>query len=594
MTLKAHLGDWLVNEEANLLSKEDSNVRLEKRVMAVLVELAKADGAVVSKEALIEAVWNGAIISDHSVANAVSDLRRALGDDRRNPKYIETVPKRGYRLLITPKTPDDHPPGEAPDPTPVGLSPSTSPSPLWRPAAIALLMVLLVVGGLLWRNSATAPPRLFLADIENVTGDEIHNIAAATAAEMLTSVLAGSEYRLVRWRDVSVTPEDTNKKDRVLYGRMILDGAAPLLSMQLVDGADQSVIWAASYPIGGARLASTAQSIVADLGDPLALERNTPALFASIEPEIFEQYWRARYLWSLREHGAIRNALDILNGITDRAPDFAPAHAAIADIYAHKTAEELGLDRADTFARAEVHLNKAFEINPSLGDAFVSKAYLSFFRDNDPDAAFDEIDRAIALSPENAVAWQTKAMIASAADRTGQSLEAVARARALDPLSPSLLWDEVWFLYLAGNYEEALDAAARARRVSAPVIIYEAFIYLALNDEENAFRLWLARAELRGLDIEKRRAIEAIAEQNGARAGLTALADSGYSEFPAARAALLSALGREDEAVRALLVYQEREKSWWLNWFDVMPVFAVIRDDPRLQVYSRNVGAAAG
>ena len=594
MTLKIQLGDWLVNEEANLLSKEDKDVRLEKRVMAVLVELAKADGAVVSKEALIDAVWNGAIISDHSVANAVSDLRRALGDDRRNPKYIETVPKRGYRLLVTPISPKDHTDAAATEAPLAAESPLVSSPAFWRGAAVALLMAVVVAAGLLWRGTMAVSPRLFLADIENATGDETYNVSAATAAEMLTSVLAGGEYRLVRWRDVAVAAEDTNRTDRVLYGRIVVDGAVPLLSMQLVDSNDQSVLWAGSYPIGGARLASTAQSIMADLGDPLALEDNAPALFVSVEPEIFEQYWRARYLWSLREHGAIRNALEILNGITDRAPGFAPAHAAIADIYAHKTAEELGLDRADTFARAEVHLNKAFEINPSLGDAFVSKAYLSFFRDDDPAAAFAEIDRAIALSPENAVAWQTKAMIASAADRPGQSLDAVARARAIDPLSPSLLWDEVWFLYLAGDYEEALKAAARARRVSAPVVIYEAFIYLALKDEENAFRLWLARAELRGLDIETRRAIEAVAAQDGARAGLTALADSGYSEFPAARAALLSALERDDEAVRALLVYQEREKSWWLNWFDVMPVFADIRDDPRLQVFSRNIEAAAG
>ena len=97
--MRFKLGEWTVEEDANRLVRRDEVVRVEKRVMAVLVHLAKANGAVVSKDALIDAVWHGAAVSDHSVANAISDLRRILGDDRRHPKYIETIPKRGYRVL---------------------------------------------------------------------------------------------------------------------------------------------------------------------------------------------------------------------------------------------------------------------------------------------------------------------------------------------------------------------------------------------------------------------------------------------------------------------------------------------------------------
>ena len=117
-----------------------------------------------------------------------------------------------------------------------------------------------------------------------------------------------------------------------------------------------------------------AQSIVADLRAPLKLNGDVSAALVESDPAIFEQYWRARYLWSLREHGAIRQALKILSDITAQAPDFAPAHAALADIYAHKTAEDLGLARRDTFARAETHLAKAFALKPNLSEAFVSQA----------------------------------------------------------------------------------------------------------------------------------------------------------------------------------------------------------------------------
>ncbi len=589
VAMKFQLGDWLIDEEANLLLGVDGETRLEKRVMAVLVELAAAEGAVVSKDTLIETVWNGAIISDHSVANAISDLRRALGDNTRNPRYIETIPKRGYRLLAMPQFLQ-------------GVNNSIHEGQdtrrrrhRWPWAAGVVLLTLAVAAIFFWRVSTPdLPPKIFLTDFDNATGDAHWDTAAAASAEMLTVVLAGGEYRLVRWRDDNFDAADVGARDRILSGRLIVDGDAPILSVQLVDGADRSTLWAASYDVDTMHFAAMARSIVADLRTPLKLEHESIATLAVSDPAIFEQYWRARYLWSLREHGAIREALSLLSNITARAPDFAPAHAAIADIYAHKTAEELGLTRQDTFMRAEQHLTRALALDPNLSDAFVSRAYLAFFRDGDIEGALAYIDNAIALRPENAIAWQTKAMIASATGKVDLSLESVARARGLDPLSASLLWDEVWFLYIAGRYEEALEAASHARRISAPVVIYEALIHLARGDEDAAFQSWLLRAKDRGLNDAALDEIAAIAQSHGAKAGLAALAKSGYSEHPVPRAALYAALGLYEEATATLLSYQRAEKSWWLSWYAVIPAFDPIRDDLRLEAFSQKTSGISG
>ena len=157
--------------------------------MAVLVELAAAKGAVVSKDALIDSVWNGSIISDHSVANAISDLRRALGDDTRNPRYIETIPKRGYRLLAQPQFLQD----ESSASQRAEYRRQSTHKWLWAVAAIVPLLAIAAM--FVWRSSITdIPPKLFLTDIENATGNERWDIAAAASAEMLTVVLAGGEY----------------------------------------------------------------------------------------------------------------------------------------------------------------------------------------------------------------------------------------------------------------------------------------------------------------------------------------------------------------------------------------------------------------
>ncbi|MEM9619906.1 MAG: winged helix-turn-helix domain-containing protein [Pseudomonadota bacterium] len=585
--MKLQLGDWTIQEHANLLTREEKVVRLERRVMAVLMQLIEANGSVVAKEELIEKVWNGAAVSDHSVANAISDLRRALGDDRKKPDYIETIPKRGYRLIQTAQTIDTDGNNKT-----TGVSPSQHSMPqVWMFVASALLVGVVIAIVFL---RPTPPARLFLTDIENATGQTRHDLAANAATEMLTVSLSGGALRLVRWRAPFAAANDiqTMDHDRIVSGRIITDGGTPILTLDVIDPADGASIWASAYPMTDANFATLANVIAADLREPLRIAQ-PPAAYAAAEPDIAEAYWRARYLWSLREHQAIRQALRILEGVVIKAPSYAPAHAAIADIYAHKTAEELGLERSETYPFAEHHLARAFALNPDLAEAFITRAYLAFFRDRDAPRAIAEIDKAIEAQPANAVAWQTKGMIASAAGEARISLQAIERAHDLDPLSAGIAWDKVWFLYVADRPDEALAAAQNARRIAPPVHVYEALIHLARNDELAAFESWLNHALARGLPNERGAEIRAIANKQGARRGLSAIASAAatnsnanpqsYRQITLPHATLLAALDQNDAAIELLLNNPPNEKSWWWSWYDVMPGIDPLRDDPRLQ-----------
>jgi DNA-binding winged helix-turn-helix (wHTH) protein len=95
------LGDRLVFPELNVIATQDARVHVEPKVMELLLEFARHPGEVVSKEHIIQNVWGGAYVCEQVVPNAVSSLRRALGDSAKNPKFIETIPKRGYRLIRT-------------------------------------------------------------------------------------------------------------------------------------------------------------------------------------------------------------------------------------------------------------------------------------------------------------------------------------------------------------------------------------------------------------------------------------------------------------------------------------------------------------
>jgi DNA-binding winged helix-turn-helix (wHTH) protein len=98
------IGDWLVEPTLNSLSKPDSTVRLEPKVMQVLVCLAEHAGKVISKDRLFQSAWPGTFVTDDVLTRAISELRRALGDDPKHPRFIQTIPKGGYRLVadVTP------------------------------------------------------------------------------------------------------------------------------------------------------------------------------------------------------------------------------------------------------------------------------------------------------------------------------------------------------------------------------------------------------------------------------------------------------------------------------------------------------------
>lgn len=98
-TTKWRIGEWAACSDTDTLYSGEAHHKLERRAMETLMVLAERAGEVVKKDELIAAVWGRLAVSDHSVAMVISQLRRAFGDDARAPRYIETITKRGYRLI---------------------------------------------------------------------------------------------------------------------------------------------------------------------------------------------------------------------------------------------------------------------------------------------------------------------------------------------------------------------------------------------------------------------------------------------------------------------------------------------------------------
>lgn len=433
--------------------------------MDVLVVLHQRAGEVLSSSQLLDEVWGGAAVSGHSVAIVISDLRRALGDDARAPRLIETVPKRGYRLIARP--------GGAP---------------------------------------------------------------------------AGHEEPAVR-------------RPRRLAKRL------------------------ATVLVLAAALA------VAIVGARLYAPKTSP-----LDPELARQYEQARNLWSRREAEGALAARVLLAEILAVRDDFAPAHAAMADLHVHKTGEYLGVAPLEAFRVGQRHADRALELDPSLPDAHVTLALLAFYRDRQPRKALAALDRALELDAELARAWQSRGMVLSAIGEPEASLEAIRRARELDPVSPSAAWDEVWFLYLAGRFDEASTAAARASSYSPRNYLYEALIEEGRGRRALALEIWLERCHQGGVELPAAGEIRAMARAGRLKEAYRELvhqrlALAGPHEWETVLAIWQLLAGDADAAARTLDADPAAHEGWTWIWLPRMPVFAslVERDDVRALLARSNV-----
>jgi len=185
------LGDWEVRPRHNELVSGQETRHLEPRAMDLLVFMTSRAPEVVSKNAIVDAVWEGRIISEGTLTNTIAELRRALGDDARHPRYIETIPKLGYCLVAAVEPVSSSSAGDA------EASPRRSRTILVIAVAAFLLAVAVVVTFVLQTRGRPLDPELVLVGpFVNRTGDESFDAMALLARDRLVAGL--SESRLVR------------------------------------------------------------------------------------------------------------------------------------------------------------------------------------------------------------------------------------------------------------------------------------------------------------------------------------------------------------------------------------------------------------
>jgi TolB-like protein/DNA-binding winged helix-turn-helix (wHTH) protein len=497
-------GVFEVDLQTSELWKQGRKVRLREQPCRILAILLEERGAVVTREELTKRLWSeGTFVDfDHSLNTAVMRLREALGDSSDHPRFIETLPRHGYRFIAQV---EEVPASEArrPDSGNDRLSENAAPVNTSAPGAVpssrtnsplSFTMRTFLIGGLVTAATAIfavvtlhfvraggaavdlpgAPIKsLVVLPFENLSEDKDQQYFTDGMTDELTAHLAKIHQLRVISRTSAMGYKGTHKTlseiagdlhvDAVIEGTILRSGNRVRITAELVQVSTDRHLWAETYesPIDDvlALQSRVATAIANEIRVNLTPEEQR--LLANSKPvsaEAYENYLKGRYYWNKRSEGGLRKAIEYFQAATEKEPRYALAFAGLADCYSIIGSAIIGdVPSQEVASQARNAALKALELDPSLAEAQTSLATVRFNYDWDWNAASTGFQRSIELNPGYATAYQRYSLYLMAMGRIQESLLQMNRARDLEPLSISTNFSLGWRLYMARQYDQAIE-----------------------------------------------------------------------------------------------------------------------------------------
>ena len=475
-------GLFELDARAGQLHKNGTKIRLSQQPLQVLLVLLERPGEVVTREELRKRLWAEDVFVDfdHGLNKSVQKLRDALGDSADSPRYIETIPRVGYRFLApvseVPEAPGPDAAVIAPSLNGNGVSTAGAPpvprktawyrrGPVWW-LPVAALIVLVAVSAVVFRNRqrrGTQIHSIAVLPLDNLSGDPEQNYFADGMTDELTTMLAKDSTLRVVSRTSAMQYKGAHKPlpeiaqelgvDGIVEGSVERDGTNVHMTLQLIQGASDTHIWADSYDRDTKDAASlpdeAAMAIAETTGSPVSRHK----VVKHVNPEAQDAYWHGRYLWFANRN---EEAEKYFQKAAQLDPGYALAWTGVADYYGAGIADG-DLDPRVAIQPMETAAEKAVGLDGSSAQAHTSMCAALYFGRWDLAGADRECLRAIDLDPEFAEAYHLRAKVLIALNRPAEAIASQKKAMELDPFARP--WGLVYIYILSRQYDAAIIEA---------------------------------------------------------------------------------------------------------------------------------------
>ena len=617
-------GAFEADLQARELRKQGMQIKLQEQPFQILAFLMEHAGEVVTREQISQRLWptDTFVDVDNSVNAAVNRLREALGDSAESPRFVETLPRRGYRF-VAPVTEvksfassvtsvsTGAAPQARPDEVLAGSSSKAARS--WGKFSIALGLAVMLIAVSVWAWEKWRAPRLShitslaVLPLENLSGDPNQEYFADGMTDELITDLGKisalqviSRTSVMHYKGTRLTLPEIARElhvDALVEGSVVRSGNKVRITAQLIQASNDRHLWADSYRRDVDDLLGVQDSVALEIARQVrirltASEQQRLERHRLINSAAYDAYLMGRYSLTTQSAEGIKKGLPAFQQAIALDPTYAPAYAGLADTYS-LLANYFVLPPREAFPLAEAAARKALELDADSPEAHTALAYPEHHYQWDWASAEQEYKTALALNPSYATAHLRYAELLSSLGRHDEAVAEIRRARELDPLSLLMRSSVGRFLYLARRYDEAIPELKKTleldpHRVWARLYLgkcYEAkgSYTEALNEFEQFSAAFggapsVALAHLYAVEGQTGKARQIV---KGLRR------DAGDSDW-VFLSSVYAALGEKDEAFNCLeKAYQAHD--FFLSFLKVDPHLDPLRSDARFVELARRI-----
>lgn len=632
MATVVQFGEFELDLSDEVLRHNGIKLPINRRMFQVLSLLVERSGDVVTKAEFFEKVWGGSFVEDNNLTVTVTALRKVLGDTAKGAKFIENIPRKGYRFVapvsIAESTGAKIPGHDAFTGNeivkPVSATDRPNAKLSGRILAVAMgacLIAAITIAAFAYGRLLKLPGQVpkgidSVAVLPFLSSDPDEEYLAEGLTDTVTRSLRQiSGARVIdrnssfQFKDRTVDAAEVRQQldvRSVVTGRLEVSDDMLTVTIEVSNASGEVESWRREFRRSKEETFALAQDIAHSISQDLVSrpgngQSANPAR-PTKDPEAYDLYLRGRHLWNKRSNPNIAKSIEFFRAAIDRDPTFAKAYVGLGKAYALASLKGQGISDDERIVLADGAVNRALEIDDSIGEAYAVIGINRVYHDWDFAGAETAFKRAIELEPTDATSQHWYAELLAMRGEFDESYRHYDIALSLDPLSLPIRTDTAFAHYVARDYDTSialLEKAAymdpqywRTFEFMAETYRSMGMLDMSVNSIENRFAAEFGNGELSPADYSK-----LLRYTADLRKGLSADGATGYwrSEVrsgdpsPFYKAVAYSKLGENDKAFEYLEIAFSQHYSGMV-WLKVAPDLDELHSDPRFTQLMKRVG----